>query len=130
MDYEEHELVTRLNQRNSILYVPDAIVRHRISSDRMRWSYLRSLMYQRGFGSARQRVSGGEELPMLPRRLVRAARTGRAARTERKKNTALDAPDQNQARGEFEAYFEYGNQLGLLLVPYPRLTRWALGWLG
>ncbi|MDQ6747234.1 MAG: hypothetical protein M3010_03890, partial [Candidatus Dormibacteraeota bacterium] len=125
IDYEELELVTRLNAGHRILYVPNAVVRHRIAADRMTWRYMRSLMYQRGFGSARLRVIRGEQLPVLPRRISRVLRTWVPARAARRVNAARDMPLPKHARDEFDAYFEFGNQVGLLLLPYPHLTDWA-----
>jgi glycosyltransferase involved in cell wall biosynthesis len=127
--HEETHLVKRLRSLGPVAYQPDALVHHRVDSERMNLDWMRSSFFQLGVGLGRRSRLEGEPMPTLPRRAVRAARLLRAARAHTRRNDR--APRLGpETWDELYAYMWAGLHTEWLVGRSPRLSDWMVRVLG
>lgn len=119
---EETLLVDRLRTRSRLVYVPAAVVRHRVRAERMTLEFLRRSYFDRGAASYRYQVlsEGGSGLG-LARRLVRAQRAARKARGLARRNGSERTADEFLA--ELGTFGHAGQHVEMAVGRLPRLTR-------
>jgi glycosyltransferase involved in cell wall biosynthesis len=117
-------LSRRLQALGSLLYEPAALARHRIPEDRMDWGWLRCRFWQGGFAQARVDRRAGSSEAALPRRIVRAARTTRAAWAMRRRNASRHDLGPEEAFAEFSAFLWAGKHVEMAFGRFPRFTTW------
>lgn len=123
--HEEAHLVDRLRGLGTIVYRPDAIVRHRISADRIDLEWLRKSFFRLGVGRGRRHRIDGRPVPSFARRAVRSVRAMREVRAARSRNEA-ETPSGSSAWSELFALTLAGFQLELLLGRSTRLSDWLV----
>jgi glycosyltransferase involved in cell wall biosynthesis len=127
LQFEEWHFLARIRAGYALVYQPSAVVFHCIPPERITWEWMRRAHFQLGFGLARKERLEGEEQLSLPRRIVRAARTCRAALRTRSENERATALDAERAWREFSDYMWAGKHLEMLLANHPRLSDWLAG---
>lgn len=119
--HEEVHFMNRVRTTHTIVYAPEAIVRHVIEPERMRLDYLRRAFFQLGLGLGRRERIERAERPDLARRVVRALRLWRDARLLTRRNDR-GARTGASTWSELRAYMFAGRHLEILLGRAPRLT--------
>jgi glycosyltransferase involved in cell wall biosynthesis len=124
IDHEECHLLRRIAADHLLGYQPEALVFHRIPSERMEWISMRRCFFQGGFGLVRSgRLEGSHSLPLAVR-VVRAFRTCRAAWRIRRRNERKASRGPDDATEEFSDYAWAGVHLELLFGRFPRVADW------
>jgi hypothetical protein len=122
--HEETALLRTLRTLGRIVYRPDAVVYHKIDAARIDWEHMRRAWFDGGIGLGRYERLERAARPGLPRRIVRAVRTLRAASEARRENAALAEPGPEDAWREFSAYMWAGRHLEMVLGRSGRVTDW------
>jgi glucosyl-dolichyl phosphate glucuronosyltransferase len=121
---EEWLLCHRILASHRLFYEPSALVHHRITDDRIDWDYLRGAWLKGAMALARSERILGQPWPGAARRVVRAARTLRGARSIRRSNRSLHDPSAEDAWREFSSYGSAGRHIEMVLHGTPRLAEW------
>jgi glycosyltransferase involved in cell wall biosynthesis len=122
--FEEFDLFTRILERYSIAYVPEALVHHRVAGERLTHEGMRRLHYQRGFGTGRWERRNGNAVPGLRPRAVEALRFCFRALRRRVRNSRSADLTADKAWDEFNAYLRAGQSLEHLFGRFPRVADW------
>lgn len=119
--HEEVHFVNRVRETHTVVYAPEAVVRHVIEPERMQLPYLRRAFFQLGLGLGRRERLERAERPDIARRLVRALRLWRGARSMTRRNDGGERTG-SSTWDELHAYMWAGRHVELLLGRTPRLT--------
>lgn len=120
--FEETYLVDHVRRIGRLVYVADAIVHHRIRSERMDLGWMRATYFDQGIARLRiEQLSGGAQPPDLARRIVRAWRAcfglWRTCRAN-DRGSRIGPETWDELR-----HFEWaGRHVELLLGRFPRLV--------
>lgn len=119
---DETFLLQELIKNHRVVYVPDALVLHRIDSKRCQYASVRKSFYQLGFGTARMERLGGADLPSYPRRIIRLLRCLRGAFVLATQNAVAGTADAEHAQREFWAFLWLGLHVEVLFGAVPAIS--------
>jgi glycosyltransferase involved in cell wall biosynthesis len=122
--HDDVAIISRIARTHKIGYAPAAVVHHRVRPERIDWRYMRRAWFQFGVHTARiERLNGAEQLA-LPRRLVRAARTGKGALSIQRRNNGIASPGAAEAEREFRSFMWAGKHVEMLFERFPAVSDW------
>jgi glycosyltransferase involved in cell wall biosynthesis len=125
IDGEEILLMQQIRSQHRVVYVPDAVIHHRVDPRRIDMDWLRGCFFQKGFGTARvERMVKRDDVGSRRERVKSVLRAYRETVRARPPGRDPESREAGSVAHELWCYYRFGREIDQLLYKRPAVANW------